>query len=483
MVKNKSTLEEKLEKAIVKDVPYEVPNNWIWSNVGSISIEIKNGTTIKQNKDETGIKVTRIEALQNNRIDLNRLGTIIETEKIKEQDYYIDGDIALSHINSLEHVGKTALIDNSLLPLVHGMNLLRIRVNKRMILPKYFQLYTRGYDYKKFVVDRVNRAVNQVSLNQKNLSNIPIPISPLKEQQRIVDKIESLFEKLDKGKELIEEARDDFEKRKSAILEKAFRGELTKEWRKKNQISNNFLESLLNQNKKIKKNFKFSPATEIYVLPKKWKWIKLKDCCEKFKYGTSSKSKEEGRIPVLRMGNLQEGKLDWSNLVYTSDEDEIKKYQLISGDLLFNRTNSPELVGKTSIYEGEREAIYAGYLIRVRTLNDINSKFINYFMNSIFAKHRCMEVKSDGVSQSNINAEKLGDFDIPLPPIEEQKEIVRILDNLLEDESKINELTALEEQIDLIKKSILAKAFRGQLGTNCEEDESALELLKEILNT
>lgn len=103
-------------------------------------------------------------------------------------------------------------------------------------------------------------------------------------------------------------------------------------------------------------------------------------------------------------------------------------------------------------------------------------------MNSIFAKHRCMEVKSDGVSQSNINAEKLGDFDIPLPPTEEQKEIVRILDKLLENESKIEELTALEKQIELIKKSILAKVFRGQLGTNSEDDESAIELLKEILN-
>ena len=309
-----------------------------------------------------------------------------------------------------------------------------------------------------------------------------LSIPPLKEQQRIVDRIESLFEKLDKAKELIEEARDDFEKRKSAVLEKAFRGELTKEWRKESYINSNLMELLLNQNNKLKKNFTFSEATELFELPNQWNWIKLKDCCEKFKYGTSAKSKEEGKVPVLRMGNLQEGKLDWTNLVYTSDEEEIKKYELISGDLLFNRTNSPELVGKTSIYEGEREAIYAGYLIRVRTLEGIDSRFVNYFMNSIFAKHRCMEVKSDGVSQSNINAEKLGDFDIPLPPTEEQKEIVRILDKLLENESKIEELTALEKQIELIKKSILAKVFRGQLGTNSEDDESAIELLKEILN-
>lgn len=458
MAKKKMTLEEKLEEAIVKDVPYEVPQNWVWSKLGVIT-DIKTGRKDANHGTEDGKYPFYTCA----------------SEPIKSPTYSFDGECVILPGNganvgmALYHKGKFEAYQRTYV------------LNSVMINTKYV-LYNLQFRWKDYNENKqYGSATNYIKLG--NITEYEIAIPPLKEQQRIVDKIESLFEKLDKAKELIEEARDDFEKRKSAILEKAFRGELTKEWRKKNQISNNFLESLLNQNKKIKKNFKFSPATEIYVLPKKWKWIKLKDCCEKFKYGTSSKSKEEGRIPVLRMGNLQEGKLDWSNLVYTSDEDEIKKYQLISGDLLFNRTNSPELVGKTSIYEGEREAIYAGYLIRVRTLNDINSKFINYFMNSIFAKHRCMEVKSDGVSQSNINAEKLGDFDIPLPPIEEQKEIVRILDEILEKESKIEELTKIEEQIELIKKSILAKAFRGQLGTNCEDDEMALELLKDILNT
>ena len=81
-----------------------------------------------------------------------------------------------------------------------------------------------------------------------------------------------------------------------------------------------------------------------------------------------------------------------------------------------------------------------------------------------------------------INQKELGKINVPVCSINEQKEIVRILDKLLEEEAKIDELTELEEQIELIKKSILAKAFRGQLGTNSEDDESAIELLKEILN-
>lgn len=474
MAKKKMTLEEKLEEAIVKDVPYEVPENWVWSNLKYISTLVTGNTPSKKYKDYYGYDIPFIKpndlyqgrSLKTSTEMLSNLGA--EKARILPK-----GSTAVCCIGS---IGKVAYLEvdgatnqqiNSIIP--NKLNSLYIYY---YILSEYFQR------------ELINNssATTIAIINKSKMGELTVPIPPLNEQERIVDKIERLFEKLDKAKELIVEARDDFEKRRSAILEKAFRGELTKEWRKNNLVENNIFELLIRQNNKIKKNFKFTQATELFNLPNEWYWIKLKDICEKFKYGTSSKSKEEGKIPVLRMGNLQGGKLDWSNLVYTSDEEEISKYDLKFGDLLFNRTNSPELVGKTSIYQCERQAIYAGYLIRVRTFKDINSKYINYFMNSIFAKHRCMEVKSDGVSQSNINAEKLGDFDIPVPSLEEQNEIVRILDKLLEEESKIEELTELEEQIELIKKSILAKAFRGKLRTNCEEDESALELLKKILS-
>lgn len=466
MAKKKMTLEEKLEEAIVKDAPYEVPDNWINVKLNSI-VKFEKGKKPKiliDDFEDKAIPYVTIKYFQTKEADQYTFET--ETNRLcKEDDILIVWDGA-----------RAGLIGTGVKGAL-GSTLCNIRfddINKKFM----YYYFLSKYD----LINSNTKGTGIPHVDPSYLDTLVLSIPPLKEQQRIVDRIESLFEKLDKAKELIEEARDDFEKRKSAVLEKAFRGELTKEWRKESYINSNLMELLLNQNNKLKKNFTFSEATELFELPNQWNWIKLNDCCEKFKYGTSAKSKEEGKVPVLRMGNLQEGKLDWTNLVYTSDEEEIKKYELISGDLLFNRTNSPELVGKTSIYEGEREAIYAGYLIRVRTLEGIDSRFVNYFMNSIFAKHRCMEVKSDGVSQSNINAEKLGDFDIPLPPTEEQKEIVRILDKLLENESKIEELTALEKQIELIKKSILAKVFRGQLGTNSEDDESAIELLKEILN-
>lgn len=449
------TIEERLQQALVpaEEQPYEVPENWVWVRLGSLLKEIKNGTTIKQDKSGNGFSVTRIESLQNQTIDLMRVGTILETEKIKETDWYKSGDITLSHINSIEHVGKTALITDAMLPLVHGMNLLRLRFFE-IYTPDLFQLYSQTYQYKNEIRSRINMAVNQVSINQKQLSSLEIPLPPLSEQQRIVERIEELFAKLDEAKERLQEVVDSFAVRKAAILHKAFTGELTQQWRLENGVSD-----------------------------ESWEGKTIGEICSSLKYGTSKKSSDDGEVVVLRMGNLQNGEIDWSNLAYTSDEEDIKKYLLKSGDVLFNRTNSPELVGKTSIYRGEMPAIYAGYLIKLDyEKNIVVGDYLNYYLNSSKAKEYYMQVKTDGVSQSNINAKKIGEFEIPLPTLSEQHEIVRLIDDLLARERAAQQ--AAEQalaSIDLMKKSILARAFRGELGTNKASEASALELLKQVM--
>ena len=164
------------------------------------------------------------------------------------------------------------------------------------------------------------------------------------------------------------------------------------------------------------------------------------------------------------MGNIQKGEIDWNDLVYTSDSKEIEKYKLEKNDVLFNRTNSPELVGKTAIYRGERAAIYAGYLIKIENYKILNSEYLNYALNSTFAKEWKLDVKTDGVSQSNINAQKLAKFEVPLPPLEEQAEIVRRVKLAFEKLDKIeSRYQKAKEYSDKLTQSILNKAFRGEL--------------------
>lgn len=192
--------------------------------------------------------------------------------------------------------------------------------------------------------------------------------------------------------------------------------------------------------------------------------MSLDKLCYSFQYGTSKKSHPSGKVAVLRMGNIQNGEIGWSDLVYTSDDKEIEKYNLKAGNVLFNRTNSPELVGKTGIYRGGRPAIFAGYLIRINNFEELDSNYLNYCLNTRYARKFCSKVKSDAVSQSNINAQKLGKFEVPFCSPEEQKEIVRRVGALFKIADPLEKrLDAAIAHAEKLTQAILAKAFRGEL--------------------
>lgn len=282
-----------------------------------------------------------------------------------------------------------------------------------------------------------------------NFTNYILPIAPLNEQIRIADKLDSILGKVNKAQSRLDKIPAIIKRFRQTVLAAATSSELTREWREDDGHQ--------------------------------WRTVQLKDVGKGFNYGSSAKSKPEGDVPVLRMGNLQGGKLDWSNLVFTSDEAEIEKYLLETGDILFNRTNSPELVGKTSIYRGEQKAIYAGYLIRVKGSEQLNTEFLNIQLNSPHARDYCWQVKTDGVSQSNINAKKLQAYEFDLPPMSEQLEIVRRVNELFS-RADLFERQYLDakKSFNKLTSSILAKAFRGELVMQDPNDEPASQLLERI---
>ncbi|WP_421248106.1 restriction endonuclease subunit S [Aeromonas jandaei] len=309
-------------------------------------------------------------------------------------------------------------------------------------------------------VNSVSYGVNMPRLGTKDGLVAPFVVAPLAEQKIIADKLDTLLTQVENTKTNLERVHGILKTFRQSVLTAAVSGKLTEEWR---ELNNQSLDM--------------------------WKVGPLGDFIEKPTYGSSAKSQPEGLIPVLRMGNLQDGNLDWSNLVYTSDPEEIKKYTLSAGDVLFNRTNSPELVGKTSIFRGEREAVYAGYLIRIRCKENLNPEFLNYLLNSPDAKDYCYQVKSDGVSQSNINAQKIKAYIIRVPTIIEQTEIVRRIVDLFTfaDSIKQKTNTALD-RLHILTQSIMAKAFHGELTADWRADNldlitgdnSAKTLLKKI---
>ena len=181
------------------------------------------------------------------------------------------------------------------------------------------------------------------------------------------------------------------------------------------------------------------------------------------------------------MGNITDiGTIDYSNLVYSSNDEDIKQYSLKKGDLLFNRTNSSEWVGKTAIYKGEQPAIYAGYLIRVRPIL-ISSDYLNIVMNSSYYRNWCYNVKTDAVNQSNINAQKLSKLMVPIPPLKEQERIVVEMAKWASLITSIkNDKEDLQAALKQTKSKILDLAIHGKLVPQDPNDEPAAELLKRI---
>ncbi|MBC3803997.1 restriction endonuclease subunit S [Acetobacterium fimetarium] len=429
--KQELTSEELLAEALVReeDWPYKVPGNWVWTRLGS-NVTITTGKKDANYGTANGKYMFFTCAAEPIRCN----GFSFDGESILLAGNGANVGLALYYEGKFEAYQRTYVIQK-----------------KKSLLLKYVYYHFKSF-WKEYNADKqYGSATNYIKLG--NFQEYPIPLPPLAEQQRIVDRIESLFDKLDQAKELIQEALDSFESRKAAILHQAFTGELTKKWRKVNGVG---MES--------------------------WSVKPLSELCTSFQYGTSKKSLTSGKVVVIRMGNLQQGEIRWNNLAYTDDEEDIEKYLLKKGDVLFNRTNSPELVGKTSVYRGEFPAIFAGYLIRLKNNDMLNGYYLNYMMNSQRAKIYCNSVKTDGVNQSNINAKKIAAFEIPHCSIPEQQEIVRILDDLFAKEQNAKDLIDLIDQIEAMKKTILGKAFRGELGTNEAGEESVLTLLKNLFS-
>lgn len=441
------TPEERLQAALVPDWewPYKLPENWCWTTIKNVATVVTGGTPAKNNSDYYGGEFPFFKPA-----DLDAGRHVSEAS-----EYLSDLGKSVSRIIPAQatavccigSIGKCGFLD------VEGATNQQIN----SAIPYFNALYQYFYMNTEFFTNQLRNSASATTIaivNKTKMESCYYPLAPLAEQQRIVDRIESLFAKLDEAKEKAQAVVDSFETRKAAILHKAFTGELTAKWREEHGVR---MDS--------------------------WEKKSVGELCISLKYGTAKKSDASGNVVVLRMGNLQQGEIDWSDLAYSKDPDDIEKYKLYPGDVLFNRTNSAALVGKTAIYRGEHPAIYAGYLIKLDYDHDkIIGDYLNYALNTLDAKKYCNSVKTDGVNQSNINAKKIGAYSFNVPSIPEQEKIVSVIQKLLSKEQQAKETAEIVlNQINLMKKSILARAFRGELGTNDPSDESAVELLKEII--
>ena len=324
--KESLTPEERLQAALVPEgeQPYPVPGNWCWTRMENIAQWGSGGTPSRKIPEYYSGDIPWIKTGELND------DYIFETEEHITEEAISHSSAKLFPVNTVAIAMYGATIGKvGILGIAATTNqACACGVSNPSANYKYLFYYARS---QKDNFIKKGKGGAQPNISQEIIKSHEFPLPPLSEQQRIVDRIESLFAKLDEAKQKAQDALDSFETRKAAILHKAFTGELTAQWRKEHGVG---MES--------------------------WENVSVSEICHSLKYGTAKKSSSEGTVVVIRMGNLQDGEISWDDLAYSNDEEDIEKYKLVPGDVLFNRTNSPALVGKTSIYRGEYPAIYAG---------------------------------------------------------------------------------------------------------------------------
>lgn len=437
------TPEEKLQQALVPEAeqPYKVPANWCWTYLKNVSDCLDNFRK-PINANERNARLGDVPYYG----ATGQVGWI--DDYLTNEELVLLGEDGAPFLDLLKN--KAYLINGKAWVNNHA-HILRSKfgtMGNRLLIE-----YLNSFDFTGFVTGTTRLKLTQASMNK-----IIIPLPPLAEQQRIVERIESLFAKLDEAKENLQNVLDGFETRKAAILHKAFTGELTANWRKQHGVS---MES--------------------------WESVKVSNLCENIVCGKTPTSyiDNNGDIPYLKVYNIVNNKIDFDSkpqyIPKKIHESKLKSSILKPKDVIMNIVDPPlrkiAIIPDTYSEWNMNQAI-----VRFRTKEKLYYKYLYYYL--IYPKTLddiICETKGV-VGQANISITQSRNLNINLPTFSEQTEIVRIIDELFVKEQQAKELAEnVLDKIELIKKSILARAFRGELGTNNPADEPAVELLKRML--
>lgn len=441
------TIEERLQQALVpaEEQPYEVPENWVWVRLGAIAEIVTGGTPSKKHPEYYG---GNFPFYKPSDLDQGRL-TYDASEYLSEEGKKVSRIIpknstAVCCIGSIGKCGylmcegTTNQQINSAIPKINSLCL-------------YYYLCTEN-----FVQNLLSMAsaTTIAIVNKSKMESCAFPLPPVSEQQRIVERIEELFAKLDEAKERLQEVADSFAVRKAAILHKAFTGELTKQWRRENGVSD-----------------------------ESWEEKKLEEVCSKITDGThnSPTNSLSGEYMYVTAKNIKDTGIDLSNITYVTKEVHKEIYSrcdVIYGDVLYIKDGATAGIATINTLKEEFSMLSSVALIRT-DLKLAKNEFVKDYLN--YRKKEILKNIS-GSAITRLTLSKIKDILIPLPTLPEQHEIVRLINDLLARERSAQQATEQAlASIDLMKKSILARAFRGELGTNKASEASALELLRQVL--
>lgn len=435
------TIEERLQQALVpaEEQPYEVPENWVWVRLGAIAEIVTGGTPSKKHPEYYGgnFPFYKPSDLDQGRLTYNASEYLSEEGK-KVSRIIPKNSTAVCCIGSIGKCGylmcegTTNQQINSAIPKINSLCL-------------YYYLCTEN-----FVQNLLSMAsaTTIAIVNKSKMESCAFPLPPLSEQQLIVERIEELFAKLDEAKERLQEVADSFAVRKAAILHKAFTGELI--------------------GKKIEQLVPLESLVDL---------IKIGP------FGSALHESDyiENGIPLVNPKHIVQQHIVPQSKISISEEkaEELSSYRLKANDIVLGRRGEMGRCAPVSARE-ENWICGTGSMI-IRLKEEYDARLYSLILGSQ-ATVTYLENSAVGSTLKNLNEKIVRKIPVPQFDIEEQHEIVRLIDDLLAREHKAQQATEQAlASIDLMKKSILARAFRGELGPNKASEASALELLKQVL--
>ena len=375
---------------------------------------ILNGYAFKSSEyKESGIRVIRITNVQSGYIE-DKDPKYYSFEKKTEIEKYMlkDNDILISLTGN---VGRVGLLKREMLPAALNQRVacIRIKENKKISINYVFNILNTKKFLKQCEIN--SKGIAQKNLSTEWLKNYLIDIPDFIEQAEISNKLDKVQEITNMRKKQIDEL-----------------------------------------DKLIKSQF-----VEMFGIPflneKRWKMGTIRDLVSEVKYGTS-KPADGGKYKYLRMNNIAyDGNLDLNDIKHINiSEDETEKYTTKKGDILFNRTNSRDLVGKTCVFNLEEKMVIAGFIIRVRVNDLATPYFISTYLNTIYLKNKLYNMCKNASGQSNINAQELQNIEIYIPPIDLQNKFADFVKAI--DKQKLETQKSLEETQKL-QDSLMNKYF------------------------
>lgn len=419
--------EGKLSSELFKEdeIPYDIPDSWKWVRFGHIMIN--------RDAERIPLSVSERQNLEKIYDYYGASGVIDKVDKYLFDETLLligeDGANLLSRSTPIAYLAKGQYWVNNH---AHVLD-----CNRQLLCMEYIMYFINAISLAPYVTGTA-----QPKMNQEKMNSIPIALPPFEEQHRIVAKIEELLPFVDRyaaSYEKLEQFNAKFpEDMKKSILQYAIQGKLV-EQRPEEGTAEDLYKAIQEEKQKLIKEGKIKKEKPLdaiaedekpFDIPDSWKWVRWGDISQKIQYGYNASAKKTGRIKMVRISDIQDGKVLWDSVPFCDiKEEDIAAYSLKKNDILFARTGGT--VGKSYLVDDvPEESIYAGYLIRTSYSDKLSPKYMIYFMGTQLYWNQ-LRNGTIATAQPNCNGQTLSKMMLPLPPYEEQLRIVAKLEQML----------------------------------------------------